>query len=69
MDLNLPIFKKNQYMIGNIDLPRLATVADRGKETDSEINVSCYRSHMYTFKNLAVRYQDVHVHSRFVQNS
>ena len=24
-------------MIGNIDLPRLARVADRGKETDSEI--------------------------------
>ena len=71
LDLNLPILKKSQYIVGNIDFSRVhvATVADWGKETDSEINVSCYRSHMYTFKNLAVRYQDVHVHSRFVQNS
>ena len=42
LDLNLPILKKSQYVVGNIDFPRVATVADWGKETDSEINVSCY---------------------------
>ena len=69
LHVNLPILKKSQYIVGNINFPRVATVADWGKEKDSEINVFCYRSHMYTCKNLAVCYQDVHVHSRFVQNS
>ena len=35
LHVNLPILKKSQYIVGNIDFPRVATVADWGKEKDS----------------------------------